>query len=443
MIRHLSAKLGNRFNDFYQDDLLVMVLEMFAFLTDHLRYTLDMAWRETSLPNAMLPESLSAMAVLVGYPFQGATPNTVELVGSVAGGAPSFLRLDSQTPFTVSVPSRAQPVRYTLMEEMGFLPGQIEARAMAAEGITQVDRFRSSGEPFQSLRGSVQGASLAFVTVLVNGRPWDRRASFYGARSEPVFRVSLERGYLTLHFGDDLTGHIPPKSAVIEVTYLIPTGPDTVISQGAINVTLPASNNPAVQIGVTNPEWSGGGAEPETVDQAREAIPGFTRAVNRMFAVDDVERLLLTYPGIRRARVVDIGRCPTRGIRPFQVSCFITLDTGQPASGKQLWEIQKWLAPQKNAGSQVVVQNAQEVVFHMIGRVVPESGRSKTEAGRAAYSRMEARFGELDIGESLSLSAVIALLHQVPEIQSVRLENDADFTVGDHQIAKLGSVVLT
>jgi hypothetical protein len=193
-------------------------------------------------------------------------------------------------------------------------------------------------------------------------RQWKAVAdlAFYGP-SDRVFLVDRQEGLL--RFGDGSTGRLPvlsktdplnPKETNVKVRYFVGGGEAGILGDNrdwemASNATLSWINLVPTE----------GGAEPESIDSARQRAAAFLRRHERAITRPDYEELARTTPGIaiKRAHAA-IGYHPDHPctVVPGAVTVFIVPDVPRETVDEQWVENAFVAAPQPDPGALAAVR---------------------------------------------------------------------------------------
>ena len=189
----------------------------------------------------------------------------------------------------------------------------------ATHGKTIRDEFASaSGLPFLKVRLRNRPVLDGTVELMIKEgdgnesgegeggwREWTEVADFDASGPEDRhFSLNLKDG--VLKFGDGIQGHIPPAPAdeggnIHVVKYRAGGGEKGNVVAGAIGEVLAPGLKDAVE--VKNPRPSAGGAEAETLDEAKSRARRSLKEVTRGITSSDFETLAAETPGLRVARV--------------------------------------------------------------------------------------------------------------------------------------------
>ncbi|MGW2326805.1 putative baseplate assembly protein [Streptomyces sp. NPDC001700] len=141
---------------------------------------------------------------------------------------------------------------------------------------------------------------LLEATLSLAGQEWQPVPDFtFGAPADRTFVLDRAEGALV--FGDGLTGRIPRPDPDVRVAYVTGGGRDG--NGGMTGNWLPAEDTPAAgAVSAANLVRAEGGADPETIPQARQRAAASLGEVTRAVTADDFVTLARTTPGVAVAR---------------------------------------------------------------------------------------------------------------------------------------------
>lgn len=141
---------------------------------------------------------------------------------------------------------------------------------------------------------------LLEATLSLAGQEWQPVPDFtFGAPADRIFVLDRAEGALV--FGDGLTGRVPRPDPDVRVAYVTGGGRDG--NGGMTGNWLPAADTPASEaVSAANLVRAEGGADPETVTEARRRAAASLGEVTRAVTADDFVTLARTTPGVAVAR---------------------------------------------------------------------------------------------------------------------------------------------
>ncbi|WP_458090320.1 putative baseplate assembly protein [Streptomyces malaysiensis] len=142
---------------------------------------------------------------------------------------------------------------------------------------------------------------LLEATVRLAGQEWRPAPDFtFGAPADRLFVLDRAEGALV--FGDGLTGRVPHPDPDAHITYAIGGGRGG--NGGMTGNWLPPADRPAPPgaVSAANLVRAEGGADPETITEARRRAAASLGEVTRAVTADDYATLVRTVPGVAIAR---------------------------------------------------------------------------------------------------------------------------------------------
>ena len=154
---------------------------------------------------------------------------------------------------------------------------------------------------FSPSAGNDQGVKSA-LEIRVNGIIWKETAKFYNVSpADQVFIVRQdEEGESFITFGDGINGQrLPAGKDNVMATYRFGTGLATPPAQSVTQIATPIKGLK----NILNPVAAGGGADRETTEESRTAVPKSAMLLGRIVSIRDVEAAVSAVPGVRAIRV--------------------------------------------------------------------------------------------------------------------------------------------
>lgn len=174
-------------------------------------------------------------------------------------------------------------------------------------------RFTLKSPPLTYVSAPTTSGVASTLTVRVNRLRWHETADLPTSPPDArVYATSRDDAEATsVRFGDGVHGARLP-SGPDNVTAVYRTGLGSAGNVRASQISLPTDKPLGVK-GVTNPLRASGGAEPDTLGQARENAPLAVTALDRLVSVRDYEDFARTYAGIGKAAATTL-RDGRRGV---------------------------------------------------------------------------------------------------------------------------------
>lgn len=331
----IQTEYGSDFNDFALSGLGQMLIDYVAFALDNLSFYLDRRASEAYLDTALTRTAVSRLTRQIGYKMRGAVPSSVGL--SVAVKNPVAYSVTLPVGFQFNGPG---DLVFEVASEVTFAPSEQGAdkpkTVTCFEGETLTESFVSDGTPNQvfELRKVPTGkwVSSGSVKVRVDGTDYSE-VQFLEFDQTDQFETDYVSDPPTVRFGDGVAGNIPPDGATIEVTYLATSGAAGQVNQGTITseVSPLVVNFQTVPLVVSNPAGSSGGADPESVEEAKANAPRVFRTRLAAVTKQDYEALAQSFADPAFGRVAVAQAFSARSIDQDTV-VKSELDTIQAAS---------------------------------------------------------------------------------------------------------------
>jgi uncharacterized phage protein gp47/JayE len=272
------------------------------------------------------------------------------------------------------------------------------------------------------------------LLVTVNGVRWNERPTLAeSARDAQDFTTRRDAAeQTTVVFGDGVNGARPP-TGTDNVHARYRRGLGTSGNAPVDGVQQLIDNLAGVQQ-VTNPQPTGGGTDPEPSDQIRANAPTSMRTFNRAVSPQDYAALALSFPGIAKASAAWIARDASgKPLAQPQIQLTVAAVNENPimqtpAAG----QLRNFLDTRRDANVPLRIQDFNPVYVEVavtvdlkdsyprqatFARVQAALNPGVNGDGTAGYFALQ----NLDFGESLHLSAIYAVLMQVPGVRDANI----------------------
>jgi len=289
-------------------DLGVALVEAFAFMADNLSYYQDRCANEALFPSVVQRRSMIEHCKLIGYELDPPTSAGVELtfVTSGAGTVPE------RTKVQVDTSDGSESATFELAADFVSTGAGTTTGVTAYEGNSVSEVLGSSdGSADQQyelsstpLALNPDGTSSLEVTITAGmiDTVWAEVDNFLeSGPTDEHFRTEIdENDVVTVIFGDGVNGAVPASGTNnISAVYRVGGGHEG--NQVAINKLTKLIGSYSFVTSVTNPAKPTGGADRETVAQAKVNAPLSLKALNRAVTHDDYKALALEVPGVLHA----------------------------------------------------------------------------------------------------------------------------------------------
>jgi predicted phage baseplate assembly protein len=280
-------------------------------------------------------------------------------------------------------------------------------------------QFTLKQPPVTHLSAPTPRGARSTLEVRVNGVRWDEVPSLFGAApDQPAYVARIDDdARMQLTFGDGVQGaRLPTGTLNVAARYRSGIGPHGEVDAGTLT-QLRAM--PLGLRGVTNPVAASGAEGPERLADARRNAPLALLAFERVVSLRDYEHLARVFPGIGKARADVLWIDGASQV-------FLTLagaTGGQPGTDV-LDNLRRAIASASDRGQRFDVDAFVPRYFRCRARVAVEPRREAGEVRAAAAAALRTGFGfeARALGQSVTAAEVMALLHTVPGVLAVDLE---------------------
>ena len=174
--------------------------------------------------------------------------------------------------------------------------------------------FKLKQSPVTYVSASTPSGGQSTLQVRVDELLWNQLGTLYGAApTDRDYAAPLSNdGSTTVLFGDGVEGaRLPTGQNNVRAQYRVGLGTAGNVGAGSLSNLL---DRPLGVTGVANPEAATGGADPQSIDDARANVPLFALTLGRAVSLEDYQNFSRAFAGIAKARADWIGSGPQRGI---------------------------------------------------------------------------------------------------------------------------------
>jgi uncharacterized phage protein gp47/JayE len=270
--------------------------------------------------------------------------------------------------------------------------------------------FVSRGGP-EGVRSSLQ--------VLVNGGLWQEVPSLFGrSPTDQVYATQIaDDATMTVQFGDGKTGaRLPSGRGNIIAGYRQGLGLAGRVRAQTLTTLL---DRPVGLKAVTNPNLADGGADPETLDQARRNAPNTVRTFQRAVSLRDFEDLITASGEVAKARATWVWNGLAR-----VVHLTVAGQKGGRFSPEALARLHDSLADKRDPHHALFLDNFQQVPIVIEATLGVAGARVAAEVEAAARAGLlaELSFEAMDFGQPIHLSDIYRILQEVQGVEWVDID---------------------
>jgi len=307
-----------RWTNLQESDPGITLLELYASMADNLLFYLDMQGQNFNLETARDRADVIRLLRLIGYEINGVTAATGTVTLRVASDSTPIYPVTVSKGTQVSAQGLGRGIEFITTSENVNLTGPTDTKTLkVVQGVSQQRSFVSDGTPAQKFILSGDDLDKKTVSVLVDTDPsdfdpgelWTLVTSFYYSNSNSKhFKVQLdENSKVFVLFGDGKFGAVPPTNAKITMSAIKTIGADGNIGKNAIKrvtsgvpLVRDAKNN-RVGLQVVSSSATSGGANVETIEQAKETALGILYGLNRAMSRPDFVAIMNSIPSVSKS----------------------------------------------------------------------------------------------------------------------------------------------
>lgn len=288
-----------------------------------------------------------------------------------------------------------------------------------ADPTIPFQEFTLKKSPVTFVPSSGEGGADNTLQLFVNNVLWKEVSSLFGKGSiDTVYRTFINNdAEMSVKFGDGVTGARPPKGrANVVARYRQGLGLDGRVNAGTLKTLL---DKPKGLRSVINPAKADGGADPETLDNARKNAPTTVRTFDRAVSLLDIEDLARSRSEVAKAKVTWVWSSESRAAH-----LTIAGQNGGIFSSIARERIHASLTAQRDPNRQLLVDNYEIIPILITATLNIDATYVATKVADATRSALldTLSFNSLEFAQSVHLSDVYAILQNVPGVVSVDID---------------------
>ncbi len=345
-------------------------------------------------------------------------PRLLVLPGTVGSPAQEYLALTLQpdAPFQLDAATAA-----LLGNVARASHGETVDDETLGEGNASAlfQKFELQKKPLTYTPSAAPGGVESTLEVLVGGVRWSEVPTLFGhgPRDEVYTTRLADDGTVSIRFGDGRTGaRLPSGRGNVVADYRKGSGLAGRVAAGALRSPL---DLPVGLRSVTNPSAATGGADPESLDQARENAPTTVRTFGRAVSLLDFEDLVRSSGEVAKALATWVWNGEARAVH-----LTIAAQEGQLFTPADVSRIYASLTAQRDPNHALFLAN-----FVQVPIVVTATVRVKPTyvAADVAAAARDALLGALSFesqqfGRPVAISEIYSVLQHVTGVESVDVD---------------------
>ncbi|MGH7516516.1 MAG: putative baseplate assembly protein [Gemmatimonadales bacterium] len=279
--------------------------------------------------------------------------------------------------------------------------------------------FELQKKPLTYTPSAGPGGVDSTLKVLVSDVLWSEVPTLFGqGPTAEVYTTRLaDDGTVSVRFGDGRTGaRLPSGRGNVAANYRHGSGLPGRVAAGSLRSPL---DMPVGLKSITNPAAATGGADPESIEQARQNAPTTVRTFGRAVSLRDFEDLVRSSGEVAKALATWVWNGEARAVH-----LTIAAQRGQLFTDSDLARIHASLNAGRDPNHVLFVANFVRVPVVIAATVRVEPDRVGKRVGAAARAALldALAFDTLSFGQPLALSEIYRILQQVPGVESVDID---------------------
>lgn len=296
--------------------------------------------------------------------------------------------------------------------------GETVHNEIVGDGDASLDfqRFTLKKKPLTYVPAATPGGVASSLTLLVNGVRWSEVPTLYNA--SPVDQVYITRigddATTTVEFGNGVTGaRVPTGRQNIVASYRQGLGIAGRVGAAKISTLL---DRPTGVKNVVNLIATDGGADPETMDKARQAAPGTVRTFGRAVSLRDFEDTALMAGEVAKASATWVWAGERRAIH-----LTIAAQGGATFSADGLKRIAATMLSERDPNHKLLIDNYTTVAVLIDASIIVDDRYVATDVLAAARAALlfDLAFDQRRFAQPVYLSEIFAVLQNVAGVVAV------------------------
>lgn len=290
----------------------------------------------------------------------------------------------------------------------------------SGDGRVSFQQFALRQPPLTYISAPTPSGGQSTLEVRVNDQLWEEVATLYG--HGPTEHIYVTRrdddGKTTIQFGDGVTGaRLPTGQQNVRASYRQGIGVAGLVNAGQLSLLM---TKPAGVREVTNPLDATGAADPETLQDIRRNAALTLRTLDRIVSLQDYEDFAAAFSGVSKALATSTWTGRRRGV-------LLTVAGTDGAVIEENGSVYANLVRAiQEAGDPLVpvqVASYRPAFFKLGAKITVTDGASADLVLAGVQDRLREAFSfdARDFGQSVALSEVLSVMHQVPGVQAVQL----------------------
>jgi len=295
--------------------------------------------------------------------------------------------------------------------------GEVLGSGDASTGF-QSFQIRKSPVTFVPRPGAPHGAANT-LQLRIDGVLWHEVDTLFGhERDERVYKTLVnDENEMTVQFGNGIDGaRLPTGRNNVVATYRQGLGRDGNVGPNTLTTLL---DRPVGLNSVTNPAAAQGGADPESLDEARTNAPNTVRTFGRIVSLRDFEDAARESAGVAKARAA-LGWDGSEQVLRLTVAG----DEGAAVTGETRKNLAEDLNSRRDPNRKLVVETYREVFIQVEAVIYLDPDFIDEDVRAAVHTALLDffAFDNLELGQPIHLSDIYQALQNLRGVVAVDID---------------------
>lgn len=431
----------DKLTDFNESELVMVLVEVLAGVSDMLNFYLDNQANETFLMTARQPKNIRGILETINYKLSSIETARGTVYFAVDGGSQDSFTGYVKIPKYSKLRTNTNPVYYyTLMEEVLLTPEKPSQEAKVVQGTIKTIQVAPS-QLSKSYKYYLpdKNVPLNHVKVSQVSGTWECvEDSFLELKGGMKYSVhSDSEGKVYIMFTFDYEKYLPSSdNDKVTVTYLLSDGEKAQVSEYAIsyvesdvevkNFTANGRDfNKNQNLICYNPQATYGALDEEDLILAKSKARNLLKTMDRYVTLADYKAGIDAAPWVLKSKVSDWLSDDDLVFIPHYVKAWLVNNTGTKVPQAQLDEFEKEIYSKAIAGTQIEFLNAEyvdipiKVKFTLVGKgVYRDDVLKQVEDALNEYYKISNCY----FGQDVTIAEVAQIVKQTnSDIRSVRV----------------------
>lgn len=408
--------------DHTENNPLIIILSMFAGVAEMLNLYIDSMAKEAFLGTARRYSSLIKLSRLIDYSVKAKNYSTADVLFSLrdSNGDPTTSLGDIIIVKNTLLVASVSNIPFRVINDIIIPAGSPNNYGAVGQYIEVI------GDILGMTNGSVgQIVSISSdyvhksMTLTIDGEIWNLYNSFgLMSSSTKGFIINIdEEGLAFIQFGDGINGKIPLINKTIFGDYKTSLGSLGNVPPNSINtITFTGVLPLGLVLVVTNPDYSNGGTDFESIEDIRNRAPRSLRTLERAVTYQDYIDLALLVPGVGAAEV--------RFCCGKFISLYIVPSTTGIATTALLNQVRDYMECKKMITTQIDYIPAGITKIWVKGKIYGKPLALSTALYNQTVDALDKEFGfsKVQINRKISISDITAVVEGISIVDHFDIE---------------------